>query len=76
MGPADRGALVGSRGNSHDARTNNRFGIEDEFTDDGIWDQATVRRCHMTVKGIDVVDTVSLPADRRSRAPQPSCQFD
>ena len=45
------------------------------FTEEGIRDQATVRRQYMTANGIGVA-SVSLLADRRARAPQSSHQFD
>ena len=38
--------------------------IKDDYTDDGIWDQAAVSRCHMSAYGIDVA-SFSVAADRR-----------
>ena len=35
------------------------------FTDGGVWDQASVRRCHMTVQGNEVA-SFSLKSGRRS----------
>ena len=39
--------------------------INDGLTDGGIWDQASVRRCHVTVNG-DEIASFSLPAEGRS----------
>ena len=52
-----------------------RSNINDEFTCDGIEEHTALRRCHVTNKASDVA-TFSLPADRQSRAPQHSQQFD
>ena len=41
----------------------------------GIWDQASVRRQHMTSKGDDITSFVVL-AERHSKAPQASGTFD
>ena len=49
--------------------------INGVFTVDGRRDQATVRRQHMMAKSIDVA-SFSLLADKRTRAPQSSQQFD
>ena len=45
--------------------SNDGTNINDWFTDGRIWDQASVRRCHMTVQDNEVV-SFSLMAERRS----------
>ena len=49
--------------------------IVDGYVDDGVWDQNTVRRLHMTIRG-NQVPAFSVANDRLAVAPQPCTNCD